>query len=115
VYNVSNADSGDDTDEAKQRYCLWSEIMPYVLPLIKAGKPEYLKIIFCVSGDNALKINENARALFASVKYEKGAVTLLTGTAQKAFSLDKELDKCWDEHMRVILSDNGFEAAESDD
>ena len=98
---------GEPVDE-KPKYCKWGSIMPYVLSLIKGGSaPSYLKIIFCVSGDNAVKIHDNAKALFASVKYEKGGASLVTGTAQIQFSLDKEMDSCWDDYVLETLG--GFE------
>ena len=99
-----------EVSDGDTKYCLWSEVMPWVSQLVKGGKPpEFLKIILCISGDNALEINDNAKVLYATIKYEKGEVTILTGTAQKQFALDKDLDTAWDNYIINLLDNNGFQ------
>ncbi len=99
-------DSDDRDIMAAEEYIDWKNIKPTVHELIKGDKlPLSLKLILMFNRENItrlaemnnLPISENdIGALFFNVLYEKGKLTVTTGTSVKTFSLDKTLDNVWD-------------------
>lgn len=99
-------DSDDRDIMAAEEYMDWKNIKPTVYGLIKGDKlPLSLKLILMFNRENItrlveinnLPISENdIGALFFNVLYEKGTLTVTTGTSIKTFSLDKTLDNVWD-------------------
>ncbi len=112
-YNINgkiNKDFFDSDDRdimAAEEYIDWKNIKPTVYELIKGDKlPLSLKLILMFNRENItrlaemnnLPISENdIGALFFNVLYEKGKLTVTTGTSVKTFSLDKTLDHVWDD------------------
>lgn len=100
-------DSDDRDIMAAEEYIDWRNIKPTVHELIKGDKlPLSLKLILMFNRENItrlaemnnLPISENdIGALFFNVLYEKGKLTVTTGTSVKTFSLDKTLDHVWDD------------------
>lgn len=109
-------DAPNESAEAEQKtkYCIWGGVKEHTLNIIK-GKtpPKNLKIRFCLSGAKAEEIHKNAAALHMTLTYEGGVISVLTGAAQKNFSLDKELDSAWDSHVLSLFAANGFEPREN--
>lgn len=99
-------DSDDRDIMAAEEYIDWKNIKPTVYELIKGDKlPLSIKLILMFNRENItrlaemnnLPISENdIGALFFNVLYEKGKLTVTTGTSVKTFSLDKTLDYVWD-------------------
>ena len=99
-----------DSDEKDimeaEEYISWKKIKPVVYGFLKGDKlPLSLKLILMFNRENItrlvemnnLPISENdIGALFFNVLYEKGSLTVTTGTSVKTFSLDKTLDHVWD-------------------
>lgn len=99
-----------DSDEKDimeaEEYISWKKIKPVVYGFVKGDKlPLSLKLILMFNRENItrlvemnnLPISENdIGALFFNVLYEKGSLTVTTGTSVKTFSLDKTLDHVWD-------------------
>ncbi|MCM1287053.1 MAG: DUF5721 family protein [Clostridium sp.] len=97
----------DDRDVmTAEEYIGWKEIKPTVYGLIKGDKlPLSLKLILMFNRENITRLVEmnnlpisehDIGALFFNVLYEKGSLTVTTGTSIKTFSLDKTLDTVWD-------------------
>lgn len=99
-------DSDDREIMAAEEYISWKKIKPVVYGFVKGDKlPLSLKLILMFNRENItrlvemnnLPISENdIGALFFNVLYEKGSLTVTTGTSVKTFSLDKTLDHVWD-------------------
>lgn len=99
-------DSDDRDIMAAEEYISWKKIKPVVYGFVKGDKlPLSLKLILMFNRENItrlvemnnLPISENdIGALFFNVLYEKGSLTVTTGTSVKTFSLDKTLDHVWD-------------------
>jgi len=97
----------------------WGKIKPNVLSLIKGNKtPLYFKISFYLAGENVNKLLINAETSILSsdidglaliVKYDKGELTVTSSATLKIFSLDKSLEKYWDEMVIKFLTSNGIE------
>ena len=92
----------------------WSTIKPICYDLIKGNKTP-LRFKFILKADNALvtKIiseyqldyNENTiTGLYANIRYEAGALTIVTATALNTFTLDKSLEQSWDKYISSYVS-----------
>lgn len=100
-------DSDDRDIMVAEEYISWKKIKPVVYGFVKGDKlPLSLKLILMFNRENItrlvemnnLPISENdIGALFFNVLYEKGSLTVTTGTSIKTFSLDKTLDHVWDD------------------
>jgi hypothetical protein len=53
------------------------------------------------------------RSLALSIRYDKGKVTCITGTAFTTFIMDKSVDTLWDAYIRQLLSGFGLDFEES--
>lgn len=98
-----------DTEEVGtlNDYVSWGTIKKTVFDLIKGKRlPISFKLILMFNRENIERLVEmnnlpfkleDIGALFFNVYYEKGELTVTTGTSIKTFSLDKSLDNIWDE------------------
>lgn len=85
-------------------YCLWKELRPYIYELIKGRKkPKTMKFVMALSAKGAEKIHPNALACFVNIVFEEDKIGVVTGTAQKEFSLDKSLELAWGEKIREFF------------
>lgn len=85
-------------------FCKWGRIRPYIFEFIKGKvKPSYIK--FVIAADNQLlsQISENAAALFINFVFEKDRVVCTTGTSQKNFALNKDLDIAWENYVKEFF------------
>lgn len=97
------------------RFCLWSEIKPFALQVIKGNKlPKAIKIIFSLGEKETASFSEKASALFLNVTFEQNTITCTTGCSQKNFSLDKSLDYDWDQWVLHTLKEKqiGYQIVE---
>lgn len=94
-------------------YMRLSEQRPFLYQLIKGKKtPQSMKLILLLSGENVRKILErigrgaeadSIEGLFLNIRYEKGEVKLITGSSFKVFTLDKTIEREWDDSLKVFL------------
>ena len=90
-------------------YMTWKSQRPHAFNLIKGSKvPTSLKIIFALSEtataklikDNNIDLAlEDIDGLFININYKDDAVTIITGTSLKVFTLDKTLEKAFDNYL----------------
>lgn len=98
---------------AGRKYSTWSEIKPFAFSLIKGNKlPLSIKIVFLLSQENTQNVLKKSglpieatdvNGLFLNVRYEKGNLSLITGTSIKTFTLDKSLEQVWDTDLKSFL------------
>lgn len=82
-------------------YCLWKELRPYIYNIIKGKKkPKNMKFVMSLSPSALEKLHPNALACFLNIVFEEDKVSIVTGTAQKEFSLDKSLEIIWGEKIK---------------
>ncbi len=99
----------DEDGESERLYCRWGELRPYVYELIKGKKkPRSIRIVMAFSGRMAEKVHENAQACFLNIVFEEDKVAIVTGTAQKTFSLDKSLENEWGERIKGFFDKLGI-------
>ena len=98
-----------DTEELEglSEYLSWSELRPYVFELIKGSKsPSYLKVILSTPAAKTQEMSTEASTFFLNITYKEGVISCITGTAYTSFSLDKTLEKIWDDKMTKFLISN---------
>lgn len=101
-----------------RKYATWAETKAFAFSFVKGNKlPLSIKIVFLLSDNNALEVlNKSGVSLTASdingfflnVRYEQGNLFLTTGTSIKVFTLDKTLEKTWDEEVILFLKNNNI-------
>lgn len=97
----------------------WGKIRPNVLSLIKGNKtPLYFKMSFYLAGENVEKFISgidttikpgDIDGLALIVKYDGGELTVTSSATLKIFSLDKSLERHWDDMVIKFMSTNGIE------
>ena len=108
----------DEEETPKEEYALWRDIKPMILNLIK-GKRTPLSFKFVLhAGDvfkaNIISQNETNISLDTAtmgiiIKFSSGEVTITTGVSFPTFTLDKTIEKAWDEYIPSFLESNGIE------
>jgi hypothetical protein len=105
-------------ERGDNKYILWSDVKQIAFAMIKGNKtPLSLKIIFqlpketCEALVNSLGGRlkpEEIGGLYLNVRFEKGELRIITGTAMKTFTLDKTLEQEWDKMVKSILKEQGI-------
>ena len=67
-----------------------------------------MKIILSPSDEATAKIHTNAAALFINIIFENGKLSIITGSSEKMFSLDKAVEHSWDEYAARFFKHNGI-------
>jgi hypothetical protein len=100
-------------EEPKRIYTRWGEIRPLIFTLIKGKrKPKVFKIILALGEDGTEKLHPNAKACFLNISFENNIVVFTTGTAQKEFALNKEVDEAWETAMKAFFKKLGLAVME---
>lgn len=97
-----------------ERLLRWSQVKPHVLNLIKGKKtPSYFKFSFYLAEENINKLlsssdtsitTNDIDGLSLIVKFSEDELTLTSSVSLKIFSLDKSLDKVWDDMVIKFIS-----------
>ncbi|MBC7959075.1 MAG: hypothetical protein H7X94_04335 [Vallitaleaceae bacterium] len=102
-----------DTDEqeaiGEQKYIKWADLKQTVMPLVKGNKtPTSMKIVFAISQKSKLNIvlksntpfrPEDVHGFYLNLYYESNQLKVVTGTNYKLFSLDKSVEKYFDDSI----------------
>lgn len=92
-------------EETERTYCKWRELKPYIFDLIKGKKkPKSMKFVMALSQKGAEKLHPNALACFINIVFDEDKISVVTGTAQKEFSLDKSLELLWGEKIKELFT-----------
>lgn len=104
----------DADEEPDSRYNTWERLRPICYEIIK-GKhlPTYFKFVFRLDRERTAQLlseftdykAEDVAGLFLNIKYENGVLSLTTGTSLNLFTLDKSLDKAFDQFVTAFLSE----------
>jgi len=101
--NFIKEEKGESFDE-NLFFSDWGRVRRYVFDFVKGKvKPSYMKFVFSAPDELLCKISENAAALFLNFTFEKDRVVCTTGTSQKKFELNRELDLAWEEYVRAFF------------
>ena len=97
-----------------REFSLWKEVKPFCLELIKGKKtPLGFKFTFQLSKENTTKLltssgitsiqPENVSGLLLNIRYDNGALNVITATNLSLFTLDKTLERAWDDMVKRFL------------
>lgn len=94
-------------------YVQLREQRPFLYQLVKGKKtPKSMKLVLLLSKENTMKILERVgkageadtvEGLFLNLRYEKGEARLITGSSFRVFTLDKTIEREWDDSLKVFL------------
>ena len=111
----NDADSG--VEHSLSEFSLWSELKQICYSLIKGKRtplgfkfvfhaPQELKNRLLASADAGL--SQDQVNLGVNIRFANGDVILTTGTAFSIFTLDKEIEKAWDNYIPSFLEKSGI-------
>lgn len=94
-------------------FAFWSQVRPFCLDLIKGKRtPLGFKIVFALSPSNTEKLLSQSAAslnlsdvegLFLNLRYDGQRLSCITGTSLNLFTLDKSLERTWDEMVEKFF------------
>lgn len=100
----------------------WSEVRSIAFSMIKGNKtPLAMKLVFQLPSEQAGELigrlsgklkPEEVGGLYINIRFEKGELRIITGTAIKTFTLDKTLEQEWDTMVRDFLKQQGIACEE---
>ena len=91
-------------EETTEKYPTWATMRSAAFDIIKGDKlPRTIKIILSLKPSSLHKIHDNAASLFINILFEGDNLVVSTGSSQKTFSLDHEVDTAWDEYILKFL------------
>lgn len=92
----------------QEHFSRWMAIRPICFSLIRGNKlPLSFKIIFRLSESGTQKLLSQAglsslydiKALYCNILYKNNTLTCITGVSTKEFTMDKTIEKIWDEKI----------------
>ena len=97
-----------------REFSLWKEVKPFCLELIKGKKtPLSFKFTFQLSKENTAKLlvssgitsiqPENISGLLLNIRFDNGALCVITAANLNLFTLDKSLEHAWDDMVKRFL------------
>ena len=106
-----NCYDDDEKENQLSELLYWGEARDFLFDYIKGKKtPEYMKFSLKASHKAAEKILAESGVfsrylseqpdLYLQIRYEKGELTMVTGITHREFTMDKTLDRGWDDAIR---------------
>lgn len=104
----------DELSSVTEDFILWKNVKHICYEMIRGKKvPTRMKFIFAspvstydkIISDCDLNItSENIGGLYIHILYENNSITIITGTSLNIFTMDKSLDKYWDNIVTQFLN-----------
>ena len=111
--NKDYATEAELNDSGDNKYVFWNKLRPVCSDIIIHNRtPISIKAVFLLSNESLTKFLANSglsyqlsdvSGLFINIRFEKGKLTLITGSSLNSFSLDKSLDISWDDAFMLFL------------
>lgn len=105
-----------------EEYSAWKSIKPFCFSLIKGNRlPESFRIVFLLAPgarerfvtSRTLEIlPEQVGGLYMNIQYENGVMSCVTGTSLNVFTMDKSLEREWDEGVKQFFKKQGIAVSE---
>ncbi len=103
----------DELNNMTEDFVFWKNLKHICFEIIRGKKvPTKMKLVFAMPQNSFSKIisdsgssilEDSIGGLYLHINYENNAITAITGTSLKIFSMDKTLDKYWDNLMKGFL------------
>ncbi|MBE5972899.1 MAG: hypothetical protein E7246_10340 [Lachnoclostridium sp.] len=111
--------SDEELEENRiEEFSSWKVLKPVCFSLIKGKRlPESFRIVFMLSPDAKERFVEKhvpgmqadqVGGLYLNVCYENNEMTVVTGTSMNVFTMDKTLEREWDESVKVFFQKHGI-------
>ena len=111
----------EELEQARlEDYATWQMVRPFCFSLIKGKKqPESFHIILRLPpqgaarfmAEHAPNLREDAGlGLYINIRYEEKLLYCVTGVSFSQFTMDKTLERAWDENVERFLKKNGIAA-----
>lgn len=94
-------------------YTLWKRVRPFFFELNKGkNTPLSFHIVFRLAPHNVSQLirqsgislqEEDVDGLFLNIRYDGSSVTCISGTSLRIFSLDKTLERAWDDMLEKFF------------
>ena len=108
----------DNDSRPDRMFCFWKEVKPQCYSIIK-GKhtPLRFKIVFQLSRENVEKLlsqsglsytPDDIFGLYLNCQFDGEHLICTTGTSLRTFTLDKSLDRVWDDMIKRFFRQKGF-------
>lgn len=114
---LSSADAELLTDE-QSGYTLWQRVRPFFLELTKGkNTPLNFRVVLRLAPRNVERLIAQSGVsaqpgdvdgLFLNIHFDGTALTCVSGTSLRVFSLDKSLDHAWDEALERFFHREGI-------
>ena len=108
-----------DAEEPLPEYSLWKNVRDYCFSLIRGKRtPLSFRFVFSLSRKNIEKLTaqnvpsldpDAVQGLYLNIHYDGARLTCVTGTSFKTFTMDKSLERTWDEMAEKFLRQKGVE------
>ena len=104
--------SDEEVEERKQAFVFWGNIREIAYTIIKGEKsPLFMKIVLQIPIEQTASLvemipgiqEEDVGGLYINIRFEKGKLNIITGTAMKTFNLDKHIEREWDSKVKEFL------------
>ncbi len=102
-----------DTGEELPEYSLWKSVRDYCFSLIRGKRtPLSFRFVFSLSRKNIGKLAaqtvptldpDSVQGLYLNIHYDGSHLSCVTGTSFKTFTMDKSLERAWDEMVEKIF------------
>lgn len=110
----------DEELEANQieEFSSWKVLKSFCFSLIKGKRlPESFRIVFLLPPDAKTQFvkrygtgftPDSVGGLYLNVHYENGEMSVVTGLSMNVFTMDKTLEREWDDAVRLFLKKQGI-------
>ena len=108
-----------DTEEPLPEYSLWKNVRDYCFSLIRGKRtPLSFRFVFSLSRKNIEMLTaqnvpsldpDTVQGLYLNIHYDGARLTCVTGTSFKTFTMDKSLERIWDEMAEKFFRQKGVE------
>lgn len=108
-----------DTGAELPEYSFWKNVREHCFAVIRGKKtPLSFRFVFSLSpknieqliSRNALPVTpQEVQGLYLNIHYDGTRLTCVTGTSFKTFTLDKSLERAWDEMAEKFLLQKGID------
>ena len=111
----------DFYEEAPENeFSYWKDLREFCFSIIKGKRtPLNFKYIlslarndfenFLVSHEIEGFLPDNIQGLYLNFKYDGIHLQCVTGTSMNMFTMDKSIEKAWDEYVKTMFSEKGIE------
>ena len=108
-----------DTEEPLPEYSLWKNVRDYCFSLIRGKRtPLSFRFVFSLSRKNIEMLTaqnvpsldpDTVQGLYLNIHYHGARLTCVTGTCFKTCTMDKSLERTWDEMAEKFFRQKGVE------